>query len=126
MLKDINIITDLESPSKAEHTVVRLIGWQALQGELNSIVLLADEIIGPAWHINWYWILITCNCRKHVENEAVIVVLSLKSLLGIRKSSTPGYLPQAKFSISSSISIPTSQRRHPTSQPGSLDYKIGK
>jgi hypothetical protein len=38
----------LESTSQAVHAVVGLLRWQALEGELDNLVLLGDQIIGSA------------------------------------------------------------------------------
>ena len=39
-------MTDLESSSHAEHAIVRFLGRQTLERELDDFILLRDEIVG--------------------------------------------------------------------------------
>lgn len=99
----------LESSAQTEDTVVGFLWSETLQGSLHDIVLLGEQVIGPA-----SWIpsahRFAARCSLH----------SIRMSCSIRRMRIGGSVPQTELPVAGGVAVPVGQRLHPLLQPRPL------
>jgi hypothetical protein len=124
--------TYLEGPADTEDAVVGLLGGETLDGSLNGVVLLGDQVIGSVSvsHGVWKWegrigparsqTRTLAQCQYRIMECNCPVSPALSGVSGM------GRLLQTQFPVAGSVGVPLGQRHHPILEPWALDDVVGK
>lgn len=100
----------LEGAADAEDTVVGLLGRQALEGELDYVVLLGENVIGPTEQAASAH---RSNSEKAASNWAAVSRADWRA--------GRACVPQTELPVASGVAVPLGERRHPALQPRALE-----
>lgn len=111
----------LHSASQAEDAVVGFLGLETLEGSLDDIVFLGNQIIGPVRQL----------ALAHVHNMLGPLILSFPSsppkiFLEIDAIGCEGCVPQAELPVTGSVAVPVGEGLHPALEPWALVDKGGE
>lgn len=99
----------LEGSAETEDTVVGLLGTKTLEGGLDGVVLLGEQVIGPVQQFP----------SAHHSRASSISPQILPSVGGTA-SSHRGSVPQAELPVARGIAVPVGEGLHPALQPRAL------
>ena len=100
----------LEGAADAEDAVVGVLGRETLEGELDYVVLLGEDIIGPAEQ--------AASAHRSNSGRAQLALCR-----GCRAGGLAGgaWVPQTELPVASGVAVPLGERLDPALQPRALE-----
>lgn len=99
----------LHSTAQTEHAVIGFLGPKSLQGGLDNVVLLGEQIIGPVRQL----------ALAHPDTQHGVchgVLVCACSRLGPLQSC----VPQSELPVAGGVAVPVGERLHPALEPRAL------
>ena len=99
----------LHSAAQAEDAVVCVLGLKALEGGLDNVVLLGEQVIGPVRQ-----------SALAIHPQRLTYAAAFAVVSTIHCTTSEGCVPQTELPVPCGIAVPVGQRLHPALEPWAL------